>query len=195
MYQEIIAQNRDSGLLTVARFNLALAEDSEDCTIISKEMNKILSEPRCLTNIETERLLLDTFQSAFSVYVRGQSEVRKTKFQALFQELFKGLAFYEYSFLLDVYEKVSAYRKDFNATEKAEALYHVSNVADKNTLLSYIIKRETLNLLIRTPAFLQCLALIRTLVSELEVYPEEVKNSAAKLSGDLYFYDPLEGDR
>lgn len=135
-----------------------------------------------------ELLWLDIFNSFFTGFVRGDAG-RLELFRPVFNALVDGCPLYGYDALLFVYNKVNGFRKDFVRIDLMDELNEFANELTESSVLRYLVKRESLNLLIRTGRFAERKALTEQLTEDIVDTPELIKTNAVRLGSDLYFYE------
>lgn len=188
MFQKLLESAPQEGLLIATQFGLALADSERDCTEEAQSVNVLLKEGLDGTPLKTEVLALDTYQTVFHILGPALEGAVRERFDKVCGVVLDGIDFYPLDFMRELQEKFMALRDDFFNIEMVDILHATALAVGDDTVLSYLIDREVLNILMRSAAFLDQQELVRELSERLSGYNAEMVKEAVMLSGDLFFF-------
>lgn len=181
--------NLNDMAMVVANMSIAIVGDSDDLSTVDILKEKINSIMVGISDTEKELIKLDAFQGIFITIFQTNRATAKSRLNTIMDRLFGDMSFYPFEAMWEIHERFAVLSNNHANIEQIGALRNISsNTIPSESILGYLIKRELLNLLMRTTVFIENIELVRGLVNEINAISENIKNHANSLGGEVFFY-------
>lgn len=181
--------NLNDMAMVIANMSIAIVGDTDDLSTVDILKEKINNIMVGISDTEKELVKLDAFQGIFITVFQTNRANAKSKLSTIMNRLFADMNFYAFETMWEIHERFAILSNNHANIEQINALRDISsNTIPSESILGYLIKRELLNLLMRTTVFIENIELVRSLVNEINTISDNIKNNANSLGGEVFFY-------
>lgn len=184
-----ITESHD-GLLAYTNLMMAI-ETGEDAQGAAAALNTVMKqETEGMTEAARQAAALACFGKLYNTMLDGGKV--KTDIEAFAQVAdmaFSGMELPDAGVFLAIREKITAFRKNFSDAAPLVELCEDSTAYPE--VFDYLLHRELLNLIMRSPCWNGCLETVRHLTAKVSAAAQEVVAAAEGLSGPDLLYDDL----